>query len=502
MNNFTYEEQNENKYLVYEKKADDVIDTMALGMISNNKIKGIVPFTYTQIDGSLYMEYNISGLISFQESFGGVVNRKKLLDILYSLADVFIRAEEYMLESSSFVLDVSYIYVEPKTKQVELIVLPVEREEIALASFLRQLIFSSQYDQNENGNYIAALISFFNSNQAFSISEFKSLIQRLQEESDVLQPQRNMKQATKETKRGITLQKNSTDQQNLAQWKDTYTTSQQASQGLQPLQQTGNSQIQHSMGGRQLQNTEQSSFQQVQQGNGTGEELPEEKPKEKKKGLFGKKEKKPKQEKPQKEKKGLFGRKSEKKKKESGKDSRLENLAIPGMDQGSGDTGGGNQNNSGQQDGYVRKEHMIPEQQVYMKQYQVQQQEFGATVDLQTYMSSDDTTVLEQNQNMQQLRPNLYRIKTGEIYWITKAVTRIGRNQQTVDICIVGNSAIGREHALIYMQDGRITLEDHQSKNGTFVDGVRVQAGGIPVPLNHGTRICLGDEEFEFRMYE
>lgn len=40
MNSFTYEEQGEKKYLVYEKKTDDKMDHLTLEMMSNNRIDG------------------------------------------------------------------------------------------------------------------------------------------------------------------------------------------------------------------------------------------------------------------------------------------------------------------------------------------------------------------------------------------------------------------------------------------------------------------------------
>ena len=56
MMKFTYETQDDSKFLVYEKTTADVIDTMALGMLSNNMIEGIVPFIYAQADDTVYMK--------------------------------------------------------------------------------------------------------------------------------------------------------------------------------------------------------------------------------------------------------------------------------------------------------------------------------------------------------------------------------------------------------------------------------------------------------------
>ena len=67
MNSFTYEEQGEKKYLVYEKKTDDKMDHLTLEMMSNNRIDGVVPANHIQIDDRFYMKYDISGLMNLRE---------------------------------------------------------------------------------------------------------------------------------------------------------------------------------------------------------------------------------------------------------------------------------------------------------------------------------------------------------------------------------------------------------------------------------------------------
>lgn len=494
MINFTYEDQGESSFLVYEKKEDDIIDTMTLGMVSNNKIRGILPFLYAQVDGSVYMKYNISGKVSLEEFFSGTINRKKFLNILNSIADVVIRAEEYMLETSSFVLSSSYIFVEPKNEQAEFIVLPIEREEVLLEELLRQIILDTRFDQSENCSYIAALISYFNSQHGFNVNEFKKLIQKLQEENVPEQYQNVMPQKNRNTA-AISLEKKTIIQQGVAAWQEVTPPQEGRGQNTYPTQQKQPLNAPTKTPGQEKNCLGMEGIEKK-------EDTSADKPKEKRKGLFGKKEKTPPKEKTAKEKKGLFGRKSDKKPKESRMDQRLGNMAIPGVGSGNvaqnkGTGASENKDNRGVQ------EHTIPVQQVDIKQYQIPYQEFGATVDLKTYAdNNDDTTLLSQVKTASQMRPRLYRLNTGEVYPVTKEISKIGRNREEVDIHIAGNGAVGKIHAVLYVQNGMIYLEDQKSKNGTFIDGIKQEAGEMSTPLGHGSRIRLADEEFEFRLYE
>jgi pSer/pThr/pTyr-binding forkhead associated (FHA) protein len=70
----------------------------------------------------------------------------------------------------------------------------------------------------------------------------------------------------------------------------------------------------------------------------------------------------------------------------------------------------------------------------------------------------------------------------------------VGRDPEAhVRIDAVG---VSRRHALINVTDDQVTLQDLSSKNGTFVDGVRVSA---PVLLTDGVEIRLGPAPVCFR---
>ena len=60
MKDLYYENQGTTTYLVYKIKENDQIDTMTLGMLTNNKIPGLVPTTFTQMDKDKYIKFVIT----------------------------------------------------------------------------------------------------------------------------------------------------------------------------------------------------------------------------------------------------------------------------------------------------------------------------------------------------------------------------------------------------------------------------------------------------------
>ena len=64
---FSYENQGLNTYLVYEFTQEDVVDSVTLGMITNNKIEGFVPVFFTQMNASRYLRYDISAQVPLRQ---------------------------------------------------------------------------------------------------------------------------------------------------------------------------------------------------------------------------------------------------------------------------------------------------------------------------------------------------------------------------------------------------------------------------------------------------
>ena len=93
--------------------------------------------------------------------------------------------------------------------------------------------------------------------------------------------------------------------------------------------------------------------------------------------------------------------------------------------------------------------------------------------------------------------PHFVRKSTGEIINITKPEFIIGKSKTKADYAIENNSAISREHCIVIQRDGVNYIKDINSTNHTYVNGVELQPGK-EVLLKHKTEVRLGDEEFTF----
>lgn len=201
MREFSYENQGTSTWLIYDLSAEK-IDTMSLGMITNNKITGIVPALYTQQDNGKYLKYNISARISLKQFFMGTVSKKRLLGVFTSIVSALMAAEEYMIDVGSILLDAEYIYVDVSSGKAELICVPVLNAEQPLrdmGAFFKNMMFCTQFDSGEDCDYVARIINYLNSAPVLSLSAFGSLLQELANMTMIL-TDRNPAQAASDSR--------------------------------------------------------------------------------------------------------------------------------------------------------------------------------------------------------------------------------------------------------------------------------------------------------------
>ena len=122
--------------------------------------------------------------------------------------------------------------------------------------------------------------------------------------------------------------------------------------------------------------------------------------------------------------------------------------------------------------------------------------------DSETVLLRDDgdseTVLLRQPQK---IAAKLLRINTQEVFSVTTENCKIGKRALMTDICIRNNPTVSREHCVIRFRDGEYYIEDMDSSNYTYLNGIRVMPGH-PKKLQEEDRIRLSDEEFIFRKGE
>lgn len=560
---FTYENQGNNTYLVYKIGASDNVDTMSLGMITNNKIDGIVPTLFTQSDTDRFIKYNISAKVSAKEFLSGVVNKKRLLGVFISVLKAIKSTEEYMIDARSLLIDLEHIYVDVSKCDAMLVCLPLVRqnESVNIPMFFKQIMFSTQFDQNENCDYVAQIINYLNSTPVFSVDAFEKLLMDIDAD--------NLNIAASKAVAG--------------QQKPVQPQSQSQSQQPKPMQpamnQLKNTQVQTNMPsqGKMQSQRETQSANNVVQPNQVNFAVPNMNPQnqnrinnnvqmgtnisgtyvettsEKQMSMFGLLTHY------SKENKQIYER--QKAQRKAQKEAEKNGAAMPGQNVKASNASfaiPGQPPQQRPQPAQAQPQNVMPQQpqqqfvqpqrqftqsnqpqrqfaqpqpmpQAQQKPVQqvqpqpVQNQNtntgmtgnpsvppqilenmtkagnFGETTVLGVGSEAGETTVLGASQ-AQIIKPYLLRIKNNERIELNKPVFRIGKERSYVDYFVSDNTAVSRSHANIINKDNEFYIVDTNSTNHTYVNGSMIQSN-VETKIEHGTKIRLANEDFEFFMY-
>lgn len=148
----------------YMLQANDRIDNLTLGMMVNNEIEGIAALKPIQSGNDRYYKYELEGRLTLTEYLGEEVKKEKLLQSFYGIASAIKESEEYMINMASFVLDMDNVYVDPESGKTYLICVPLlgTDNDGNTCNFFKNILFTAQFDPEENGDYVGRLITFLN----------------------------------------------------------------------------------------------------------------------------------------------------------------------------------------------------------------------------------------------------------------------------------------------------------------------------------------------------
>ena len=542
---FTIESQGIYSYLVYTVAPDDEIDSMSLGMLTNNKIDGLAPATFMQMDETKYIKYNVSSKVSVRQFFEGQVNRKRLLGVFNGIVDAMLSAEEYMIDIHTIILDLDCMFTDVSTCKTELVCLPLLNcsSSVELVPFFKNILFSTQYDETENCDYVTAIINYINRSNSLSLSDFKMLLNSLKG---------NGAAERKKTVRSVAEPEIQLVQQSISQPVSQpmpHPTPQPTPQPIpRPVSQPDGSSMQSSnnrsgMGVKQpVQPIRDEEDEQDEADNislfyllchYSKENV--EKYKRKKEADKGKNIKNG-------SKDNSDG--SVKNSKDKNEKQFVNDFAIPGQGptpiiaqnewndrpQAPMDYNPARQDAAGhdqiRQDSI--KQHSYAQESFGQNLFGRNDVQYGSINDNYAHQDYSEAAMVQPDQSYSSnsgdtrplgpadatistgddagaalgsaVSPYLIYKKNGNKILINKDVFRIGREVNYVDYCIQNNRAIGRSHAFIKSQNGKYYVVDTNSLNHTYVNGVEIKPQ-TETEITHGTELRFANENFEFRLY-
>ena len=598
MQGFTYENQGQNTYLVYQFD-DRPIDTMALGMLTNNKIKGFAPAIYTEIDNQKFIKYNVSSHVTLSKLFMGDVRKMRLLKTFVNIVDAMQMLDAYMLDRRTIMLDRDYIYVDASTSDVSMICVPVVDEfaPIDEREFFKNIIFSVSFAANENGDYVAMILAYLNSVELFQLQDFKKMLEGLMSEQPAVgmqnvqpamgapymqnnpyqqtpagapaQPQMNMKPAVmQQPVPPVQPQNRPTDIGQEPAIQNVYVSSGASAKDIKLAKREEMLKQQEEERAREMaknpiapENVDMgfavpgmSTNQYASKPKAAAPAVPAKKASKGKKNSgsseddislfylmqhYSKENKEKYKAAKERKKSGNTATEAPVAKKQASVIKPMAASAVQQPPVSNPYQAAPAQPQAPVMNNPYQAAPVQPQAPAMANPYQAapaqpqapamnspyqtapaqpqapvmnnpypapqmpamggMQDDYDQTTLIKNTGNTDDagTTVLNAATKVER-HPYLYQVKNGRKIYLDKKTNRIGKNREVVDICIDGNPAISRCHAIFYRVDDACYIEDLNSTNGTFVDDQQITSN-CKTMVRVGSRVKLGDEEFELR---
>ena len=598
MQGFTYENQGQNTYLVYQFD-DRPIDTMALGMLTNNKIKGFAPAIYTEIDNQKFIKYNVSSHVTLSKLFMGDVRKMRLLKTFVNIVDAMQMLDAYMLDRRTIMLDRDYIYVDASTSDVSMICVPVVDEfaPIDEREFFKNIIFSVSFAANENGDYVARILAYLNSVELFQLQDFKKMLEGLMSEQPAVgmqnvqpamgapymqnnpyqqtpagapaQPQMNMKPAVmQQPVPPVQPQNRPTDIGQEPAIQNVYVSSGASAKDIKLAKREEMLKQQEEERAREMaknpiapENVDMgfavpgmSTNQYASKPKAAAPAVPAKKASKGKKNSgsseddislfylmqhYSKENKEKYKAAKERKKSGNTATEAPVAKKQASVIKPMAASAVQQPPVSNPYQAAPAQPQAPVMNNQYQAAPVQPQAPAMANPYQAapaqpqapamnspyqtapaqpqapvmnnpypapqmpamggMQDDYDQTTLIKNTGNTDDagTTVLNAATKVER-HPYLYQVKNGRKIYLDKKTNRIGKNREVVDICIDGNPAISRCHAIFYRVDDACYIEDLNSTNGTFVDDQQITSN-CKTMVRVGSRVKLGDEEFELR---
>lgn len=115
----------------------------------------------------------------------------------------------------------------------------------------------------------------------------------------------------------------------------------------------------------------------------------------------------------------------------------------------------------------------------------------------ETSQMDDDYAETSQLDAEDMVLATLFRVSNGRTIEIRKVPFILGRNPKVADCLLSENTNVSGNHATIGNIGGTFYIEDNKSKNGVFLNGIRISPGE-KIQIIEGTVIELGDEKLIF----
>lgn len=529
------------KYLSYILNDDCEFDEELLDYLEENKIPELIDIIYEEDDENDYLTYNVTGRTTVDALLSNTVNAEKILGIVRGVASGIVNLRDLGIPASYVILHKGFTYVNPVTYDVGMLCVPIEADANINAEFrifVKDILTSVKYDDSEDCNYVAKLLTLLNADK-FTVRNFCAQLTELMESAGMQVEEKfvdidgdvSVSQSTVDTSSDTSMddlpeykdvsfgeEDDSEEEEEDASadvdslFKDLAFDEPEKQEEEKPVSDGIDMSVFDDSVFDDLENDDvdddsdytealtsdvdvpepeepkaQSSLTEVAQTTDGVMEVELDRQEEQTPVLISSDEimDNPPVIKNIKINRAKIIQKAVVDAEEGRVDNPTEQIIAPQ---------------------YMNGEAVEPETNmdpVTSKAEAEEKKGTGSTVELTGGMNvvkdSDSDTVAAVPKGVPKAMPYIVRVNTGERVMVNKAVFKIGKAGRGVDYHVGGNGAISKVHIIIYQREDGCYLKDNKATNGTYLNGQRLDDNG-EMKLSNDAMISIGGEDFIFKL--
>jgi|GEM_PF-5499354 len=183
MFNFLYETNTGGSYIVLKVEEGIELLRYQVDMIISNNVPQLLPLHLRQEDGEVYINYYITSKQSLQK----LLERKKmtinqLLVVMHGVCRGLLEANRFLLYETSCLFNYEYLYVNPVSFEVSMLYMPFRLEKVELIKELRilfnKLLLQVSEEEGSSSNYLHRIFLEINK-EDFSIPQLQKEINEI-----------------------------------------------------------------------------------------------------------------------------------------------------------------------------------------------------------------------------------------------------------------------------------------------------------------------------------
>lgn len=168
------------KYVHIRLSGNEMINTREIELLNSHQINSLIdPEIGKKNKSELF--YKVSNYISLKEYLKSVTSKDRFLNIIISILETLKDTQKVMLYNKNFILDTEYIFVEPQSKMLLYIYLPVVNYDFEqdIKRFFMNIVYDTVFNQFEDCTYVSQYIAYFNQHTNFSVFDFEMFVREL-----------------------------------------------------------------------------------------------------------------------------------------------------------------------------------------------------------------------------------------------------------------------------------------------------------------------------------